>query len=374
MSDKKIRETTVVKGYKVFDPDWTCDPTYINAKQYTCPGRFEEDLKPIVTKQGMHFCKNLTSCFSYYEFDPAKKVAEVVAYGDISEDGNLVCTNKLEIIRELSWYEVLDLVNEGKYCTGFNNSGDNNVGCNNNGCRNSGNVNNGDLNTGDGNCGDGNTGCNNTGNWNTGFCNSGNSNTGDDNVGDYNSGIKNFGHSNTGCQNIGNQNTGNKNIGHSNVGNNNAGNLNTGNYNLGNENTGIGNSGNNNTGDWNKSDGNTRCFNTKDQPLMMFFNKPYRITLDEWRRSKAYKILLTMPMLTFKDTELEKIEDEQKCDDSRKEPMCDYDYDKTKNEESTSEIAYIRLQWWDNLNDRDKDVIRNIPNFDEDVFLKCICS
>lgn len=73
MSDKKIRETTVVKGYKVFDPDWTCDPTYINAKQYTCPGRFEEDLKPIVTKQGMHFCKNLTSCFSYYEFDPAKK-------------------------------------------------------------------------------------------------------------------------------------------------------------------------------------------------------------------------------------------------------------------------------------------------------------
>ena len=374
MSDKKIRETTVVKGYKVFDPDWTCDPTYINAKQYTCPGRFEEDLKPIVTKQGMHFCKNLTSCFSYYEFDPAKKVAEVAAYGDISEDGNLVCTNKLEIIRELSWYEVLDLVNEGKYCTGFNNSGDNNVGCNNNGCRNSGNVNNGDLNTGDGNCGDGNTGCNNTGNWNTGFCNSGNSNTGDDNVGDYNSGIKNFGHSNTGCQNIGNQNTGNKNIGHSNVGNNNAGNLNTGNYNLGNENTGIGNSGNNNTGDWNKSDGNTGCFNTKGQPLMMFFNKPYRITLDEWRRSKAYKILLTMPMLTFKDTELEKIEDEQKCDDSRKEPMCDYDYDKTKNEESTSEIAYIRLQWWDNLNDRDKDVIRNIPNFDEDVFLKCICS
>ena len=374
MSDKKIRETTVVKGYKVFDPDWTCDPTYINAKQYTCPGRFEEDLKPIVTKQGMHFCKNLTSCFSYYEFDPAKKVAEVAAYGDISEDGNLVCTNKLEIIRELSWYEVLDLVNEGKYCTGFNNSGDNNVGCNNNGCRNSGNVNNGDLNTGDGNCGDGNTGCNNTGNWNTGFCNSGNSNTGDDNVGDYNSGIKNFGHSNTGCQNIGNQNTGNKNIGHSNVGNNNAGNLNTGNYNLGNENTGIGNSGNNNTGDWNKSDGNTGCFNTKDQPLMMFFNKPYRITLDEWRRSKAYKILLTMPMLTFKDTELEKIEDEQKCDDSRKEPMCDYDYDKTKNEESTFEIAYIRLQWWDNLNDRDKDVIRNIPNFDEDVFLKCICS
>ena len=384
MSDEKSNETAVVKGYKVFDLDWTCDPTCINAKQYTCPGRFEEDLEPIITKQGMHFCKTLTFCFNYYEFDPAKKVAEVAAYGDISEDGNLVCTNKLEIIRELSWYEVLDLVNEGKYCTGFNNSGDCNTGHHNKGSYNSGNDNSGNWNVGDGNRGYGNTGCKNAGNWNTGSYNSGNSNTGDGNVGENNSGDENSGHSNTGnkhfgnrntgCQNIGNQNTGDKNMGYSNVGNDNAGNLNTGNFNLGNANTGIGNAGNNNTGDWNKSDWNTGCFNTEDQPLMMFFNKPYRITLDEWRRSKAYKILLTMPMLTFGDGELEKLEDEQKYNGTRKEPMWVYDYNRTKDEESIPAIAYVRLQWWNNLSDRDKNVIRNIPNFDEEIFLKCICS
>lgn len=28
----------VVHGFKVFRPDWTCDPTGYNPKQYTCPG------------------------------------------------------------------------------------------------------------------------------------------------------------------------------------------------------------------------------------------------------------------------------------------------------------------------------------------------
>ena len=29
-----------VRGYKVFNPDWTC-----RGKQYSCPGAFEEDVK-----------------------------------------------------------------------------------------------------------------------------------------------------------------------------------------------------------------------------------------------------------------------------------------------------------------------------------------
>ena len=29
-----------VKGYKVFNPDWTC-----RGKQYSCPGNFEEDVR-----------------------------------------------------------------------------------------------------------------------------------------------------------------------------------------------------------------------------------------------------------------------------------------------------------------------------------------
>lgn len=32
-----------VRGYKVFEEDWTCSPNG-NTKQYTCPGKFEEDI------------------------------------------------------------------------------------------------------------------------------------------------------------------------------------------------------------------------------------------------------------------------------------------------------------------------------------------
>ena len=65
----------VVKGFKVFNPDWTCKD-----KQYGCPGRFEEDITPSICNKGMHFCKRASDCFSYYSFDPNNKVAEVIAY------------------------------------------------------------------------------------------------------------------------------------------------------------------------------------------------------------------------------------------------------------------------------------------------------
>ncbi len=63
-----VKET--VKGYKVFNPDWSC-----RDKQYTCPGKFEESVVPDVCNKGMHFCKRVADCFNYYEFDPQNKVA-----------------------------------------------------------------------------------------------------------------------------------------------------------------------------------------------------------------------------------------------------------------------------------------------------------
>lgn len=41
-----------IKGYKVFNSDWTC-----RNKQYTCPGKFEEDVELDVCSRGLHFCK-----------------------------------------------------------------------------------------------------------------------------------------------------------------------------------------------------------------------------------------------------------------------------------------------------------------------------
>lgn len=71
-----------VKGYKVFNPDWTC-----KGKQYSCPGTFEENVNPSVCNVGMHFCKNAADCFNYYSFDPNNHVAEVIAHGTVAEDG-----------------------------------------------------------------------------------------------------------------------------------------------------------------------------------------------------------------------------------------------------------------------------------------------
>lgn len=109
-----MSEIGVVKGFKVLNPDWTC-----KNKQYGCPGRFEEDVTPSVCNEGMHFCKKAADCFNYYRFDPENKVAEVVAYGTVAEDGDKCCTDKLEIVREIPWAEVLEIVNMGKGCTDF---------------------------------------------------------------------------------------------------------------------------------------------------------------------------------------------------------------------------------------------------------------
>ena len=170
-----MSETGVVKGFKVFNPDWTCSPNG-NTKQYTCPGKFEEDINPIRCGRGMHFCKKAADCFNYYNFNPENKVAEVIAYGDIAEEGDKCCTNKLEIVREIPWAELLEIVNTGKGCTGLCNSGN----------RNSGNRNSGDWNSGNRNSGDWNSGDWNSGNRNSGDCNSGDWNSGDWNSGDWN--------------------------------------------------------------------------------------------------------------------------------------------------------------------------------------------
>ena len=182
-----MSETGVIRGFKVFNPDWTC-----RDKQYTCPGAFEEDVAPSVCDRGMHFCKRAADCFNYYSFNPENKVAEVIALAERTvEDGDKCATNYLEIVREISWQEVLEIVNTGKGCTGLCNSGD----------WNSGNRNSGNRNSGDWNSGNRNSGNRNSGDWNSGDCNSGNRNSGDWNSGDWNSGDWNKCSFSNGCFN-----------------------------------------------------------------------------------------------------------------------------------------------------------------------------
>ena len=162
-----------VKGYKVFNPDWTC-----RGFQYEVGKIFEEDVKPSCCDRGFHFCENAADCFSYYNFDSENKVAEVIALGEVDTDGKKSCTNKIQIVREIPWQELLTIVNTGKDCTGLCNTGNRNTGNRNTGNRNTGNWNTGDWNTGDWNTGNRNTGNRNTGNCNTGDWNKSSFNTG----------------------------------------------------------------------------------------------------------------------------------------------------------------------------------------------------
>ena len=157
-----------MKGYKVFNGDWTCrDFKYEVGKTY------EMEESPKCCGRGFHFCTNLADCFNYYSFNTNNKVAEVEALGEIDKDDDDTkhCTNKIKIVRELAWEEVLTLCNSGD--------------CNS-GNRNSGNRNSGDRNSGDWNSGDWNSGNRNSGNRNSGDRNSGNRNSGDRNSGDWN--------------------------------------------------------------------------------------------------------------------------------------------------------------------------------------------
>ena len=295
MENKTVQN--VVHGFKVFRPDWTCDPTGYNPKQYTCPGKFEEEGELDVCGHGMHFCQTAADCFNYYSFNSENKVAEVIAYGEVRTEGDKSCTDKLEIVREIPWDEVLRIVNLGKNCTGRCNTGNRNTGN-----RNTGDCNTGDCNTGDCNTGNRNTGNRNTGDWNTGDCNTGNRNTGDCNTGDCN------------------------------------------------------------TGDWNKSSFNTGCFNTEEQKILLF-NKPSDMTYRDWYESDARWLLNQIPKDVVEWIWSDNMTDEEK--EQHPEYKTTDGYLKVLDESECGQI------WWGSLSDRQKNIIKAIPNFDAEIFFQC---
>ena len=293
-----------VKGYKVFNPDWTC-----KGKQYTCPGTFEEDVNPSVCNVGMHFCKNAADCFRYYDFDPNNHVAEVIAHGTVAGGEDKCATNKLEIVREIPWAEVLEIVNTGKACTGRCNSGDCNSGNRNSGNRNSGNCNSGDRNSGDCNSGD----CN-SGNCNSGTCNSGNRNSGDWNSSNCNSG---------------NCNSGNR------------------------------NSGNCNSGNWNKTSFSNGCFNTVS-PKIYMFNKPTDWTFEQWLNCRARYLLNHIDDFPLEYVRFDSMTDDEKAAHPEAETTGGY-----LKERTTADNA---RKWWAELSSDERNVILGLPNFDSEIF------
>lgn len=146
-----------IKGFKVFNPDWTC-----RGFQYKVGETFVHNGNIEMCGAGFHFCRKASDCFNYYNFNSQNKVAEVEALGLVETQGDKSVTDKIKIIREIEWSELLTIVNDGKNCTGLQNTGD----------WNTGNCNTGNCNTGDWNTGDRNTGDWNSTNYSTGFFNS----------------------------------------------------------------------------------------------------------------------------------------------------------------------------------------------------------
>ena len=315
-----------MKGYEVFNPDWTC-----RGYQFEVGKTFTEDVTPVCCDSGFHFCTKAADCFKYYAFNPDNKVAEVEALGDIdtNEDDSKCRTNKIHIIREITWHEVLDLVNIGEACTGFRNSGD----------YNSGNL--------------------NSGNWNSGDCNSGNKNNGDWNSGDYNSGDCNSGNKNSGDCNSGNKNSGDCNSGNKNNGDCNSGDYNSGDYNSGDGNSGDWNSGDGNSGDWNKTCFSNGCFNT-ELPKIFLFNKPSDWTYQDWLDSDARYILMNCP------TDInEWVRDDDMTDEEKEQHP---EYSVTGGFLKNVEVEGERQEWWDGLTKEEKDIVMSLPNFDKNIF------
>ena len=314
MSEQKQK---TVKGYKVFNPDWTC-----RGFQYEVGKCYETDEKPVVCKEGFHFCEKLVDCYDYYKFNDKNKVAEITAYGDIDIDhdqyGKKCCTNKIKIEKELKRHEVLAMVNIGENCTGIKNTGNNN----------SGDYNDGNYNSGDYNIGDYNSRSYNGGNYNSGDHNGGHYNSGDYNDGNYNSRNHNSGDHNSGDYNDGNYNSGDYNIGD----------YNSGHYNIGHYNSGNDNIGHYNSGDYNTSNFNNGCFNTKTIKIKMFlFNQLSNWTLKDWYNSEAKRILDGYVSVS---------------------PV-----EKTK-----EEIFEQQQQNWNQLSKKQKNIVMAIPNFDKEIF------
>jgi hypothetical protein len=312
-----------IKGYKVFNPDWTC-----RGFQYEVGKTFKYDGNIEMCGAGFHFCQKVSDCFNYYNFDSNNKVAEVEAVGRTETRDDKSVTDEITIIKELTWYEVLDLANTGRGCTGNRNSGDCNSGNRNSGNRNSGNRNSGNLNSG--NC--------NSGNRNSGDCNSGNRNSGNRNSGNLNSGNRNSGDWNSGDCNSGDWNSGNRN----------SGNLNSGNC----------NSGDWNSGDWNSTNYSTGFFNSIEQPIYIF-NKLADITRD------AFNNILAVRAMRWKYENNWWIYSENMTDE---EKIAHPEHETTGGYLKTVDFKTACRLMWETMTEDERTSVRDIPNFDANIF------
>ena len=170
--------------------------------------------------------------------------------------------------------------------------------------------------------------------------------------------IVNEGKDCTGLCNTGNCNTGNCNTGDWNTGDCNTGNWNTGNRNTGNCNTGDCNTGNRNTGNWNSTNFSNGFFNSKEQPLYIF-NNPTDLKRDNISNCRGIQILnwnYENNWWIYSDN----MTDEEKQQNPK--------YETTGGYLKSVDFKTACKMMWNNLSEGDKLEVKEIPNFDAEVF------
>ena len=267
-----------------------------------------------------HYCDNIEQVHTHYSCNPAhqNRFCEIEVLGAEVTDGEKCGSNKIKLVREIVGDELKTLIGQINGNTGLFNSGSCNSGSYNSGSCNSGSWNSGPWNSGSCNSGSWNSGSCNSGSWNSGSCNSGSWNSGSWNSGSWNSGSCNSGSWNSGPWN-------------------------SGSWNSGSCNSGSCNSGDWNSGDWNSCNYSNGVFCNQEDKDIRIFNKPSGMSLEEFWDSKYYRALQSKPLeLTY-------------WDDKNKELKC----------RSYKDACAI---WWSKLTEKNKKIIREIPNFDPEIF------
>lgn len=96
-----------MKGYKVFNWDWTC-----NGFQYELGKKAIFNGTPQLCSRGFHFCESLLDCWRYYGPMQWNKIAEIEASGVITEkhdDSKRACSELL-VVKELSFEEAIEII------------------------------------------------------------------------------------------------------------------------------------------------------------------------------------------------------------------------------------------------------------------------
>lgn len=94
-----------VMGYKAFNKDYTC-----RQFQYEVGKTFEYGGPIELCGAGFHFCRRLSDIFTYYRDKDNIQIAIVEALGNIIDGEDKSCTDKIRIVKPLSYTEAEEII------------------------------------------------------------------------------------------------------------------------------------------------------------------------------------------------------------------------------------------------------------------------